>query len=962
MYVESRRQKTENRKSQVRSLKSSVRCVSILAFWAVSATHAAVVDEATLSDRANAAFGLHSSKVATIQFDRTPGVSQTIAVPFGDGVLEVDLQPHSIRADSFRVRHQVADGSLVEMTPQPSRTVRGWLRDGNGTVVGTVSETGLTLAIRMEGAAEIWIEPLFGRVADATPEHHVVYAGSDAINDGRSCAAGVYNETRLFMDPEPLLVEGVGCLGLPCLAELACDADREFFGIWGSNTALRIETIISFVSEQYEEQVGIVFQITEIIVRTEEPDPYDQNVCGDLLEQFRDHWLANHQDVVRDEAHLFTGKNIQGCAGIAFGGGQICGSLSFGLVPNFPSVTNAASVSAHELGHNWSAQHCGPVGGCDPNSFPPGGCACACHTMRCSTVFCRDFNETCTVPFISSHRDTRPCLDSLAPPAPFPFADDFDGPDLDPALWFNGGATVDENGSGEPSAPSSLRISGTTRATSGFADATSVDYVGVEYWWQRTGNSGGSPELGEDLIIEYVDSGRVWQEFSRQPGEGADDLPFARACAIIPDADLQSTQIRVSMAAGQQSDFFYVDDMRIVDGADLLAFELQPELACACSSNGSAQFTALATGEAPISYQWKFNGNVISGETSPTLDLPNVGPADFGNYSVDISNACGVVSSNDAVLLEVDPVAITQHPLDSEVSPGGTLSLFAFASGGCADFQWFRNGESIPGATSSFLFIANMQCENQGCYSTNVSNNCSTTESDVAIVTVTGCPPVDCFSDNTPPEIDHADGLAGETRPYSGYIDPRVESSNGTSFDRGITEIAIRFTEPVQNIGGGNLTPSAFVVTETGDATAPNIVSVNADAMPLVVLTLDRPITLSEYTTVRAAVQDFADPANVIVDSGNLGLGIDETDRVDIAFLPGDVDQTGDVSPFDLLVFRQIVNDVIDPTQGTETDFVDTDRDNQIAPFDLLAFRQVVNGVSPATQPWSGQSLNSARP
>ncbi len=33
-------------------------------------------------------------------------------------------------------------------------------------------------------------------------------------------------------------------------------------------------------------------------------------------------------------------------------------------------------------------------------------------------------------------------------------------------------------------------------------------------------------------------------------------------------------------------------------------------------------------------------------------------------------------------------------------------------------------------------------------------------------------------------------------------------------------------------------------------------------------------------------------------------------------------------------------------------------RDGEITPFDLLAYRQIINGVSPpATQPWAGECL-----
>jgi hypothetical protein len=41
---------------------------------------------------------------------------------------------------------------------------------------------------------------------------------------------------------------------------------------------------------------------------------------------------------------------------------------------------------------------------------------------------------------------------------------------------------------------------------------------------------------------------------------------------------------------------------------------------------------------------------------------------------------------------------------------------------------------------------------------------------------------------------------------------------------------------------------------------------------------------------------------------------------------------------------------------------VDTNRDGALTPFDLLTYRQLVNGTTPATEVWSGESLNNPRP
>lgn len=64
-------------------------------------------------------------------------------------------------------------------------------------------------------------------------------------------------------------------------------------------------------------------------------------------------------------------------------------------------------------------------------------------------------------------------------------------------------------------------------------------------------------------------------------------------------------------------------------------------------------FTVLARGSRPLSYQWQFNSNVISGAVGDSLLLTNVAAAAFGAYRVVVSNPFGSVTSSN-VLLHLD--------------------------------------------------------------------------------------------------------------------------------------------------------------------------------------------------------------------------------------------------------------------------------------------------------------------
>jgi len=64
----------------------------------------------------------------------------------------------------------------------------------------------------------------------------------------------------------------------------------------------------------------------------------------------------------------------------------------------------------------------------------------------------------------------------------------------------------------------------------------------------------------------------------------------------------------------------------------------------------SATFAVSASGTAPLSYQWRKNGQNINGANSSTYTISSVTTGDAGNYDCVVTNACGSATSNPATL------------------------------------------------------------------------------------------------------------------------------------------------------------------------------------------------------------------------------------------------------------------------------------------------------------------------
>lgn len=151
-----------------------------------------------------------------------------------------------------------------------------------------------------------------------------------------------------------------------------------------------------------------------------------------------------------------------------------------------------------------------------------------------------------------------------------------------------------------------------------------------------------------------------------------------------------------------------------------------------------ASFSVLTSGDAPLDYQWYFNGTPVSG-FGDTYTISQARPEDAGAYWVVVSNAGGSATSDRANLVVTSPPTIESQPLGQRAAAGESATFSVVAAGAPPlRFQWFFNGVHIAGATESRFTIMQVQSRDQGEYSVTVSNDSGSVDSNPAHLEVTG--------------------------------------------------------------------------------------------------------------------------------------------------------------------------------------------------------------------------------
>ncbi len=130
----------------------------------------------------------------------------------------------------------------------------------------------------------------------------------------------------------------------------------------------------------------------------------------------------------------------------------------------------------------------------------------------------------------------------------------------------------------------------------------------------------------------------------------------------------------------------------------------------AVQNGAPAVFSVVAAGIGPLSYQWRKdgtplgNGGPVFGATSPQLVITGASTAWQGSYDVAVSNTCGVIPSNSAVLS-----VLCYANCNGDTTPTGTPSL-TVADFGCFQTKFAQSAPYADCNQDGVLTVADFGC------------------------------------------------------------------------------------------------------------------------------------------------------------------------------------------------------------------------------------------------------------
>jgi uncharacterized delta-60 repeat protein len=137
----------------------------------------------------------------------------------------------------------------------------------------------------------------------------------------------------------------------------------------------------------------------------------------------------------------------------------------------------------------------------------------------------------------------------------------------------------------------------------------------------------------------------------------------------------------------------------------------------------NSTLTVTATGTAPLAYQWRKDGDNLSGANGTSHTVTAAQTNDTGAYTVVVTNAVGSVTSTVAQVNVGYAPVIVQQPSSASNYQGGIASFSCTVTGSLPmNLQWLLNGAPAQNQTNSTITSTNLQSSDFGFYALTATN------------------------------------------------------------------------------------------------------------------------------------------------------------------------------------------------------------------------------------------------
>lgn len=184
----------------------------------------------------------------------------------------------------------------------------------------------------------------------------------------------------------------------------------------------------------------------------------------------------------------------------------------------------------------------------------------------------------------------------------------------------------------------------------------------------------------------------------------------------------------------------------------------QPEHVSVCILD-DVEFAVSVAATEFVTFAWYKDTNPTVIGTEATLQVPNVDFPDEGEYFCIVSDTCGELTSEFAILNINEVPNILNSPYGGSVCEGTFFQFEVQAEGDSLNYTWYRNGFIMPFEENSTLVFDPIERGNEGTYSVDVTNNCGEDQS----------LPVELIVDYLPDPLEYLEVVPDSICPVSEY-------------------------------------------------------------------------------------------------------------------------------------------------------------------------------------------------